>query len=113
LAGLYSGVYPLPKKTEMATVFSQWREKQFQKTGGVANPFKGARVLERCKTCGKEYVKSPTMTYSEYGYCSWDCLMNKKSRYNNNNSHNNNNQNRPNRKNNGQRNYSGQRAKWA
>lgn len=61
--------------------------------------------MERCKTCGKEYTATPTMTYSEYGYCSWDCLMNKKSRYNQ--------PNRMNRRNNGHRNYSGQRAKWA
>jgi hypothetical protein len=60
-----------------------------------------------------------TMTYSEYGYCSWDCLMNKKSRSNNynshNNSHNNNqsNHNRSNRKQGSQRNDTGTRSKWA
>lgn len=43
------------------------------------------------------------MTYSAYGYCSWDCLMNvKKTR---------NNQNRVNRKNNGYKSASGQRSR--
>ena len=36
-------------------------------------------VLQRCKTCGREYNIMQTMTYSAYGYCSWDCLMKKKS----------------------------------
>jgi hypothetical protein len=62
--------------------------------------------LERCKTCGKEYMSNQTMTYSVYGYCSWDCLMNKKSRSNN--------PNRNNRRQNNQRTENGQqRSKWA
>jgi hypothetical protein len=73
--------------------------------------------LERCKTCGKEYTPVRTMTYSEYGYCSWDCLMNKKNRPGNHsghNTHNNHyNQNRTNRKQNNQRNEAGTRSKWA
>jgi hypothetical protein len=71
-------------------------------------PYKGqgGNVLERCKTCGKEYTANQTMTYSVYGYCSWDCLMNKNNRYNNSN--------RPNRRNNnGQRNEGAPRSKWA
>jgi len=39
-------------------------------------------ILQRCKTCGREYTVTQTMTYSVYGYCSWDCLMNKKTRSN-------------------------------
>jgi hypothetical protein len=62
--------------------------------------------LERCKTCGKEYVSNQTMTYSVYGYCSWDCLMNKKTRNNTPNRHNR-------RQNNNQRADSGHRSKWA
>lgn len=79
--------------------------------------------MERCKTCGKEYTLVRTMTYSEYGYCSWDCLMNKKSRSNNHNTHNTHNahngqnshynHNRTNRKQNNQRNEVGTRSKWA
>ena len=35
----------------------------------------GGNILERCKTCGKEcHHENQTMTYSVYGYCSWDCL---------------------------------------
>lgn len=48
------------------------------------------------------------MTYSEYGYCSWDCLMKKKTHTGNQN-----NNFRANRKNNGQRAYAGSRSKWA
>ena len=72
-------------------------------------PYKGqgGNVLERCKTCGKEYTANQTMTYSVYGYCSWDCLMNKKSR----NNAPNNRQNR--RQNNQQRSDGGHRSKWA
>jgi hypothetical protein len=62
-------------------------------------------VLERCKTCGRTYTPNQTMTYSVYGYCSWDCLMNKKARTGQ--------QNRVNRKNNGHKNPAGQRVKWA
>lgn len=62
-------------------------------------------VLDRCKTCGKEFVSNQTMTYSVYGYCSWDCLMNKKSKPHNHT--------RNNRKNNNQRNESGHRSRWA
>jgi hypothetical protein len=71
--------------------------------------------LERCKTCGREYTPVRTMTYSEYGYCSWDCLMNKKNRSSNHNTHNthNNNHNRTNRKQNSQRNEGATRSKWA
>ena len=73
--------------------------------------------MERCKTCGREYTPVRTMTYSEYGYCSWDCLMNKRSRSNNhstNNNHNShNNHNRTNRKNNNQNRDTGTRSKWA
>ncbi len=60
--------------------------------------------MERCKTCGKEYTSNQTMTYSVYGYCSWDCLMNKSNRYNN--------QNRSNRRNNGPRTETRHRSKW-
>lgn len=64
--------------------------------------------MDRCKTCGKEYTANQTMTYSVYGYCSWDCLMNKSHRNHNSNSA------RPNRRNNsGQRNEGGHRSKWA
>jgi hypothetical protein len=76
--------------------------------------------LERCKTCGREYTPVRTMTYSEYGYCSWECLMNKKNRttnhsgHNTHNSHNSNySQSRTNRKQNNQRNEAGTRSKWA
>ncbi len=65
-------------------------------------------MLERCKTCGKSYTPNQTMTYSVYGYCSWECLMNKKVRVNNQNRGNNNNSNK---RNNAHRSYSGQRAK--
>jgi hypothetical protein len=61
--------------------------------------------LERCKTCGKEYTANQTMTYSVYGYCSWDCLMNKKTRYNGPNKQNN-------RRNHNNRNEGGHRSKW-
>ncbi|MFH1116332.1 MAG: hypothetical protein V1792_20660 [Pseudomonadota bacterium] len=105
MAGLYSGSHPLPiartgdYHLAVAGTISE-------NGAGTGKPFKGGAVLERCKTCGKEYAASPTMTYSEYGYCSWDCLMNKKNRYNN--------QSKPPRKNNnGHRNFAGQRAKWA
>jgi len=51
-------------------------------------------------------MSNQTMTYSVYGYCSWDCLMNKKSRSNN--------PNRNNRRQNNQRTENGQqRSKWA
>jgi len=61
--------------------------------------------LQRCKTCGREYTATQTMTYSVYGYCSWDCLMNNKKRQNN--------QPRVNRKQGGMRNESSHRSKWA
>lgn len=61
--------------------------------------------MQRCKTCGREYSALQTMTYSEYGYCSWDCLMNKRSQQSN--------RNKVNRRNNAQKHYSGHRAKWA
>jgi hypothetical protein len=73
--------------------------------------------LERCKTCGREFTAVRTMTYSEYGYCSWDCLMNKKNRYNNRSQNSNQGQaqhnNRTNRRSNGQRNEAAPRSKWA
>ena len=37
--------------------------------------------MERCKTCGREFSANQTMTYSVYGYCSWECLMNKRGLY--------------------------------
>jgi hypothetical protein len=49
------------------------------------------------------------MTYSVYGYCSWDCLMNKRSRYNGPAKQNN----RRNNNNNNNRNEGGHRSKWA
>ncbi|AFM23982.1 hypothetical protein Desti_1269 [Desulfomonile tiedjei DSM 6799] len=64
----------------------------------------GGNALERCKTCGKEYTANQTMTYSVYGYCSWECLMNKNTKRGNSN--------RPNRKNSGVREV-GSRSKWA
>lgn len=68
--------------------------------------------MQRCKTCGREFTTNQTMTYSVYGYCSWDCLMNKKARGNNQNQ--NQNQNRNNRKNhNSNRTEPGHRARWA
>lgn len=77
--------------------------------GGTSNAERprrgqGGNILERCKTCGKEYTAIQTMTYSVYGYCSWDCLMNKSSRYNN--------PHRPNRRNNGPRPETRHRSKW-
>lgn len=61
----------------------------------------------KCKTCGREYTAVQTMTYSEYGYCSWDCLMKKRTQPVNNY------RNKSNRRNNGHRSHSGQRAtKW-
>lgn len=68
----------------------------------------GGSALQRCKTCGKEYTSVQAMTYSEYGYCSWDCLMKKKTHTGNQN-----NNARSNRRNNGQRAYAGSRSKWA
>lgn len=60
------------------------------------------------------------MTYSEYGYCSWDCLMNKKTRSGNHNTHSTHNShnnhyghNRTNRKQNNQRSEAAPRSKWA
>ncbi len=50
-------------------------EKKWPQRNGV----KEVGVLQRCKTCGREYNIMQTMTYSAYGYCSWDCLMKKKS----------------------------------
>ena len=64
--------------------------------------------MQRCKTCGREFTANQVMTYSVYGYCSWDCLMKKKSRVEGPNR-----QNRRNNGNNGQRSEYGQRAKWA
>ena len=63
------------------------------------------RVLERCKTCGKEFVANQVMTYSVYGFCSWDCLMKRGSHRTNNG--------KDNRKQNGNRNSNGQRSRWA
>ncbi len=63
------------------------------------------RVVERCKTCGKEFVPNQVMTYSVYGYCSWDCLMKRGSHRNN--------QGKDTRKQNGNRSYNGQRSRWA
>ncbi|MGD9819051.1 MAG: hypothetical protein AB7V04_10175 [Desulfomonilaceae bacterium] len=60
--------------------------------------------MQRCKTCGREYTVVQTMTYSSYGYCSWECLMNKKTKGPS--------QNRSNRKS-GQRNSYNSRTKWA
>lgn len=40
--------------------------------------------LAKCKTCGKEFSTNQVMTYSVYGYCSWDCLMNQGVKRNNN-----------------------------
>ncbi len=45
----------------------------------------GGNILAKCKTCGREYTAVQTMTYSVYGYCSWDCLMKKKSHHPNHN----------------------------
>lgn len=46
-----------------------------------------------------------TMTYSAYGYCSWECLMNHKKRYTS--------PNRVSRKGYGNRQSYGHRSKWA
>ncbi len=63
------------------------------------------RVVERCKTCGKEFVPNQVMTYSVYGFCSWECLMKRGNQRNNHG--------KDNRKHNGNRNSNGQRSRWA
>jgi hypothetical protein len=37
-------------------------------------------VMARCKSCGREFHSVKTMTYSAYGFCSWDCLMRDRTR---------------------------------
>lgn len=65
--------------------------------------------LERCKTCGKEYTTNQVMTYSVYGFCSWDCLMNKKPYQHNNH----NNRDRDGRRDTRQRNGGWRRSRYA
>ncbi|MFH0821307.1 MAG: hypothetical protein V2B18_01040 [Pseudomonadota bacterium] len=68
--------------------------------------------MGKCKSCGRDYNPVQAMTYSAYGYCSWDCLM-KSRNGNQGQTNNNNNGNRSNRKNHGNRagstNY---RSRW-
>lgn len=59
--------------------------------------------LARCKTCGRQYNIVQAMTYSAYGYCSWDCLMK--------HSRGSNNRNRDNRKSGGHRTQAGYRTR--
>jgi DNA-directed RNA polymerase subunit RPC12/RpoP len=39
-------------------------------------PAKEVTALEKCRNCGRQFNRVQAMTYSAYGYCSWDCLMN-------------------------------------
>lgn len=66
---------------------------------------KGKEVgaLDRCKTCGRQYNVVQTMTYSAYGYCSWECLMN--------HTKNSGGQNKVQRRLNGHRNTAGHRSR--
>jgi DNA-directed RNA polymerase subunit RPC12/RpoP len=50
--------------------------------------------LEKCKNCGRQFNSMRDMTYSAYGYCSWECLMNSRTNRGNQSSNNHNRTNK-------------------
>jgi hypothetical protein len=54
------------------------RNKRDPRNRATLEPGREAVTMGRCKACGREYNALHTMTYSAYGYCSWECLMKEK-----------------------------------